>query len=123
MSTCYFTIQFAGSTVDFYRKIKKAIEENNGSVTGDSSSGTFAIPVLGSTVAGSCAITGQSLMITITKKPVVISCSLIEKYVRGQIAPPALPEGDAELKSEIENKSTGSTHRKHKTKKGHGSLE
>lgn len=83
MSKCSFTITFAGPAENILGKTKSAIEGQGGMFEGDTSSGTFNVQVMG-TISGNYSITGQSMNIDIDSKPMFISCSQIESFMKGQ---------------------------------------
>jgi hypothetical protein len=52
-----------------------------GTFNGDTSAGSFTVPVLGSDVQGTYSITGQNLNVVINKKPILASCGAIQNYI------------------------------------------
>ena len=83
MSTCSFTIDFRIPPDHLISKARTAIEKQGGIFNGDTSSGTFSVQVLGS-IAGSYTISGQQMNIDISNKPMFISCSQIESFMKNQ---------------------------------------
>jgi hypothetical protein len=83
---CEFSIPFTGDPMPVLDKVKSGIEKNSGSFTGDAQAGQFSIKVFGSTIAGSYTISGQNLQLVITGKPVFISCSQMESYLKSAVA-------------------------------------
>lgn len=83
MSRCSFTITFAGPAENIISKTKTAIEGQRGMFQGDSGSGTFNVEVMG-TISGSYTIVGQSMNIDIDTKPLLVSCSMIESFMKSQ---------------------------------------
>jgi hypothetical protein len=79
--SCNFTITFPGTSEHIVNKAKSAIEKQGGSFMGDLSSGTFQVSVLGN-ISGSYSISGQSMNINIDSKPIFISCSQIESFMK-----------------------------------------
>lgn len=85
MSKCSFTIgipDMAGQTIN---KAKSAIEGQGGIFNGDLSSGTFSVQVIGN-IEGSYTVTGQVMNIEISSKPIFISCSQIEDFMKNQLS-------------------------------------
>lgn len=84
MSKCNFTIPFSGSAEETVARAQSGIEENGGSFNGNTSAGTFSVKVLG-TINGSYTISGQEISIDIEAKPLFISCSQIEQFMKKSI--------------------------------------
>ncbi|MEJ7736045.1 MAG: hypothetical protein WKF97_01350 [Chitinophagaceae bacterium] len=83
MSTCSFTIDFRIPPELLINKTRTAIDNQGGAFDGDIASGTFTVQVLGS-IAGSYTISGQRMNIEISNKPMFISCSQIESFMKNQ---------------------------------------
>jgi hypothetical protein len=79
--------QFQGPAATFYNNMVTAIEEQGGTVTGNSSSGTFSIKKDGAYVNGTYSIVGQTLTVTVTSKSLLPTCTEIqegiEKFISG----------------------------------------
>ncbi|MDQ6843767.1 MAG: hypothetical protein M3Z92_05350 [Bacteroidota bacterium] len=86
MSTCNFTIPFSGESMDILMKAKSAIESQNGSFTGDGSSGHFEVSVLSNTIKGKYKVEGQQMNITISHKPFFLPCGTIESMLRSKVS-------------------------------------
>jgi hypothetical protein len=72
MSKCNITTTFTGSADDLFLKIKTQVENNHGTISGDSSAGIFKVPLLGSSIKGKYTIIAQNLTVEIEKKPIVM---------------------------------------------------
>ena len=83
---CQFTIPFSGSASDILSKAKTAIQSQDGSLTGDESSGDFDVSVFGNTIKGSYSVAGNDLEIVIQSKPFLIPCSTIESFLKNKLA-------------------------------------
>jgi hypothetical protein len=83
MADCSFTIPFGQDASVLLNKIRSAIEKQGGTFDGDSTSGTFSVKVMG-TISGSYTIGGNNLTVTISSKPMFISCGQIESFMRAQ---------------------------------------
>lgn len=81
MSQCSFSIPFSTSVTELLAKTKSAIEGNGGNFEGDENTGNFQVKVMG-TISGSYIIEGQNLQITIENKPLFISCSQLEGFMK-----------------------------------------
>jgi hypothetical protein len=82
---CNFTIPFTGSAQDVLAKAQNAVQSQGGTFNGNDSAGSFSVSVLGSSIAGSYAVTGQNLSIIISDKPFLVSCGVIESFLKSQI--------------------------------------
>jgi len=78
---CSFDITIDGSVDVFVNKARTEVNGAGESFNGNSSSGSFNVPIPFSQIAGSYTIIGQIATVTITSKPFVISCSAIEDYI------------------------------------------
>ena len=83
---CQFTIPFSGAANDILSKAKTAIQSQDGSLTGDESSGDFDVSVFGNTIKGSYSVAGNDLEIVIQSKPFLIPCSTIESFLKNKLA-------------------------------------
>lgn len=80
---CQFTIPFSNSADILMNRAKQEIERAGGSFDGDGSRGSFQVKTAFGTIEGSYQIAGQEISMVIAKKPFLISCSRIEKELRG----------------------------------------
>ena len=78
-----FTINFTGDAAQLVAKAKTEIEAQDGTVTGDTNSGTISIslPIVGK-IEGTYKIKGQEIVITLTQKPQFVPCGMIEGKIR-----------------------------------------
>jgi hypothetical protein len=84
MSTCDpIQVTVSGNSAAIFDKIKTFVESHGGVVNGDQNSGDISakIPVLGA-FHGNYLISGQTVTITVTQKPLLLPCSTIESNVR-----------------------------------------
>lgn len=82
---CNFTITFQGSAADFIAKAKAKVEENNGTLDGGTSSGSFDVPTSLGHITGNYSIDGQDITIDISHKPIVVGCGAIQNYINGHL--------------------------------------
>jgi hypothetical protein len=85
MSSCKFLIPFSGTAADIVSKAKNTVESNGGNFKGDDSFGMFNISAFGNTIKGSYTIAGQNLEIVVEEKPFLLSCSMIESFLKSKI--------------------------------------
>ncbi|MEO6916365.1 MAG: hypothetical protein ABI151_12595 [Chitinophagaceae bacterium] len=83
MAKCNFSIPFNNAADSLLDKARSAIEKQGGIFNGDQSSGNFSVQLMG-TIAGNYQISGQQMLVEIMEKPMFISCSQIESFMRGQ---------------------------------------
>jgi len=86
MSDCNININFSGSAEEILNKAKSAVESQGGLFEGDLNSGNFNISLMSNTVAGSYAVEGSLLKLTITEKPMFVPCSAIESYLSKKLS-------------------------------------
>lgn len=85
MGTCKFSIPFSGDASEIVSKARNTVEQNGGVFNGDNIAGSFDISLYGNTIKGSYAINGVDLEITIDEKPFLLSCSMIESFLKSKI--------------------------------------
>ena len=85
MAACNFQIPFGGTAEEVFQKARSAVQSQNGNFNGDSNAGSFDVTVFGNTIEGSYTISGNEMDITINSKPFLLSCGMIESYLKGQI--------------------------------------
>jgi hypothetical protein len=82
MAECSFNIDFDAGADRIVETAAQAITAAGGKFSGDVAGGEFSLSAGMISVKGSYAIDGSRLNIVITRKPVMISCSRIEKEIR-----------------------------------------
>jgi hypothetical protein len=83
MAQCNFSIQFNASADEVAEKARTAILDAGGSFQGNSASGMFDLSTPLGGIRGSYVIQHPVIYITISAKPFLVSCGLIEKQLRG----------------------------------------
>ena len=87
MSACDpFSLTFQGTASEFLAKAQKAIVKVNGNFNGTESDGSFDINSPIGKVAGSYSIKGQELTITVTEKPLMLGCGMLEGMLKGALS-------------------------------------
>jgi|GraSoiStandDraft_51_1057287.scaffolds.fasta_scaffold743692_2 hypothetical protein len=79
---CTFSVPFQQSPDEIISKLSSTILSNKGSFEGNNSSGTLKVPTPIGSVSASYQVSGQSMNVTITNKPFLLSCSQIESYIK-----------------------------------------
>jgi len=70
---------------EVFTKASAAIQHAGGSITGSGNNGTFSLPTPVGKIEGSFSIEEGTMNVTITDKPLFISCSVIEQRLKGFI--------------------------------------
>ncbi|HEY0741317.1 MAG TPA: hypothetical protein VGD40_07645 [Chryseosolibacter sp.] len=83
MAQCNFSIPFTSSPEALAGKAQQAIMGAGGSFQGDSAAGNFAVSTPLGDIRGSYVIQASTIMVTISSKPFLVSCGMIEKQLRG----------------------------------------
>ena len=78
---CSFTIPFTGTASSLVAGTRFKILEDNGQFDGDDKVGKFTIHAVGTVIRGSYGICDNEIMITIERKPFLVSCNMIRDYV------------------------------------------
>jgi hypothetical protein len=87
MSACDpFKLTFQGTADEFLAKAQKAISKVNGTFNGTTTGGSFDINSPIGQVAGSYTINGQELTITVTDKPMMLGCGMLEGMLKGALS-------------------------------------
>jgi hypothetical protein len=73
-----FDIPFSGETASVFQHAKHAADEAGATLKGDEKHGTFS----GKGIEGHYEVSGQTVHVTITQKPVIVSDSAIESRLR-----------------------------------------
>jgi hypothetical protein len=73
-----FDIAFSGDAESLLQRAKKAAAESGAKLTGDTNGGNFS----GKGVEGHYEVRGNTVHVTITKKPIVVLDSVIESQLR-----------------------------------------
>jgi hypothetical protein len=82
---CDFSIEFKGSPDQVLNKAKSAVQGQGGSFDGDVNGGSFKVSAFGNSIAGTYTVSGQQMHISITDKPFLLSCGMIESYLKSQL--------------------------------------
>ena len=79
---CQFSIPFEGSAPEIVSKADEAISGAGGKFSSAGSTGTFELALPIGKIEGEYLIADSMMTITINKKPVFISCKLIEQKIK-----------------------------------------
>jgi hypothetical protein len=83
MAQCNFSIQFGTSAEELAEKARKAIIGAGGTFQGNAAAGNFDVSTPLGAIRGNYVIQEPVIHVTITSKPFLVSCGLIEKQLQG----------------------------------------
>lgn len=86
MAQCNFSIQIGVTADEIAEKARTAIMGAGGSFSGNAGSGNFDVPTPLGTIRGSYVIQHPLIHVSISSKPFLVSCSVIEKQLRSYFA-------------------------------------
>ncbi|MGP8213956.1 MAG: hypothetical protein ACLQQ4_00190 [Bacteroidia bacterium] len=87
MSACDpFSVSFQGVVADYLEKIKGKIAKMNGTLTGNETEGSFEVNSMVGRVAGTYIINGQTVTVTVTDKPLMLACAMLEGILKGVLS-------------------------------------
>jgi len=85
MAECSFKFNIDSSPVEIINIVKLKIENEGGSFTGDENEGNFNLPTPVGAIEGNYSVIDNELKIDITKKPMMLPCSMIESELRKRL--------------------------------------
>lgn len=81
-----FDVTVGGDLAASVKRVQSLITGDGGTFAGDASSGTFSGPTPVGTIEGKYAVRGNVVTVTITKRPRVAPCDVIEAKIRKYFA-------------------------------------
>lgn len=85
MSKCIINLPFSGDPEPFIQQVRSQVSNFGGKFEGDSNSGSIYVSTPLGKVAGTYQISSSIVTITITEKPMFISCGKIEDLLKSYI--------------------------------------
>ena len=85
MAECSFKFNIDSSPAEIIEKVKSKIENEGGSFTGDENEGNFNLPTPVGAIEGDYTVIDNELKIDITKKPMMLPCSMIESELEKRL--------------------------------------
>jgi hypothetical protein len=73
-----FSVNFTGDPAPLFERARKAAADNGAQITGDTNKGSFS----GRGVEGNYTVSGNTVNITVDKKPVIIPWPLVESQLK-----------------------------------------
>ncbi len=85
MAECSFKFNIDSSPAEIINKVKLKIENEGGNFTGDENVGNFNLPTPVGAIEGNYSVGDNELKIDITKKPMMLPCSMIESELEKRL--------------------------------------
>jgi len=85
MAECSFNFNIESNPAEIINKVKSKIENEGGSFTGDENEGNFNLPTPVGAIEGNYKVSDNELKIDITKKPMMLPCSMIESELEKRL--------------------------------------
>jgi len=85
MAECSFKFNIDSNPAEIINNVKSKIESEGGSFTGDANGGNFNLPSPVGSIEGNYSIIDNELKIDITKKPMMLPCSMIESELEKRL--------------------------------------
>jgi hypothetical protein len=85
VAICSFSFEFPVSADELIRRVGDAVRGAGGNFAGDTEGGRYSVWTPIGSVSGTYFVSGQTIQIDVNDKPIVLSCSLIEKKLNEYI--------------------------------------
>jgi hypothetical protein len=85
MDECSFNFNIESNPAEIVNNVKLKVENEGGRFTGDENGGNFNLPTPVGSVEGNYSVIGHELKIDITKKPMMLPCSMIESELEKRL--------------------------------------
>jgi len=85
MVECSFKFNINSSPAEIIKNVKTKIENEGGSFTGDEKEGNFNLPTPVGSIEGNYLVIDNELKIDITKKPMMLPCTMIESELEKRL--------------------------------------
>jgi len=85
MAECSFNFNIGSSPAEIISHVKSKIENEGGNFTGDEKEGNFSFPTPVGSIEGNNSVSDNELKIDITKKPMILPCSMIESELKKRL--------------------------------------
>ncbi len=83
---CQFAIAHTTTPAALFARAQKAIGGMGGVMTGSAEAGEFRLSVFGAAIVGSYATSDTAIEITITEKPFLVGCGVIQQQLEKALA-------------------------------------
>ncbi|MEM1059818.1 MAG: hypothetical protein AAGK14_11265 [Verrucomicrobiota bacterium] len=82
MADLTIDFQMPGNAAQLYERLKLAIADNKGTLSGDINAGSFQVPSPFGEIKGRYEVAGEHGKVTVTEKPFFLADSLVEDKLR-----------------------------------------
>ena len=76
---CQFSLAYSGDALSLLRRAKQEIERTGGTLVGSDAEGEFQAKTPIGSIRGTYHVDGQQITLAILKKPLLLSCTRIQK--------------------------------------------
>ena len=83
--SCKFSIKTKQDIAETYQIALREIKRFGATYIGDANGGHFEIEILGMLFKGNIRVEGNTIVVKLTDKPLLVPCSLIESSVKGYV--------------------------------------
>jgi hypothetical protein len=83
--SCKFSIKTKQDIAETYQIALREIERFGATYNGDTNGGSFKLEVLGMQFKGHIQVEGNTLIVKLTDKPLLVPCSVIESSVKAYV--------------------------------------
>ena len=80
---CQFSIPYSGDADSLLQRARQEIERGGGMLNGNNVQGDFQAKTPIGSIQGTYQFSGEEIVLSIRKKPLLLSCNRIEKELRG----------------------------------------
>jgi hypothetical protein len=80
---CQFSIPYSGDSESLLQRARHEIERAGGALNGNAMQGNFQAKTPIGSIQGTYQFAGEEIVLSILKKPLLLSCKRIEKELRG----------------------------------------
>ena len=80
--SCQFTIDVDDDPAELIRRAQAALASIGGTMTGDDKAGEVAADTPFGRIEGRYSVTGKAVSFVIAKKPMLVTCAMIESQIR-----------------------------------------
>ena len=83
--SCNFSLKQKQDIAETYQIALREIERFGATYNGDANGGSFKLEVLGMRFKGNIQVEGNSIVVKLTDKPLLVPCSVIESSVKAYV--------------------------------------
>lgn len=84
--SCEFSLDLEGDVDALFERARQGIQSMGGSIDGDRKAGSFRASTPIGAIAGRYTMSGKTVRFVVEKKPMLVSCAMIEQKLREAVA-------------------------------------